>query len=72
MKKLNCDICKGLKGKISGEYCLENPKNPNHQNNSDWYLDCWGFIRSNETIEEHQIRINQKYGDKDYVEFEYV
>ena len=30
------------------------------------------FIYSNETKEEHQIRINQKWNDKNKVEFEYV
>ena len=57
---------------MSKQYCLENPKNPNYKNNSDWIYDCWGFIRSNETEEEHQIRINQKWNDKDKVEFTYV
>ena len=57
---------------MSKQYCLENPKNPNYKNNSDWIYDCWGFIRSNETKEEHQIRINQKWDDKDKVKFTYV
>ena len=35
-------------------------------------IDCWGFIRSNETKEEQQIRINQKWNDKNKVAFEYV
>lgn len=69
---MNCEICKGKKGKISKKYCLDNPKNPNYKDCSDGYLDCWGFIRSNETKEEHQIRINQKWNDKNKVEFEYV
>jgi len=57
---------------MSKQYCLENPKNPNYKDNEDWIYDCWGFIRSNETKEEHQIRINQKWNDKNKVEFEYV
>ena len=32
----------------------------------------WGFIRSNETEEELKIRINQKWDDKDKVQFTYV
>jgi len=67
-----CKICNYKKGKMSKQYCLENPKNPKYKNNSDWIYDCWGFIRSNETEEEHQVRINQKWDDEDKVEFEYV
>ena len=73
MKNKNkCSICKGKKGKISNQYCLDNPKHPNYKNNEDWIYDCWGFIRSNETEEEHQIRMNQKWNKKKRVNFEYV
>ena len=68
----NCTICKGKKGKMSNQYCLDNPMNPNYKDHSDWIYDCWGFIRSNETDEEHQIRINQKWNDKNKIEFTYV
>jgi len=67
-----CSTCKGKKGKLTNQYCLENPKNPNYQDNEDWIYDCWGFIRSNETKEEYQIRINQKWDDKNQVELIYV
>ena len=48
---------------------MENPKNPNYQDNEDWIYDCWNFIRSNETQEEHKIRINQKWDDEDKIEY---
>ncbi len=67
--KRNCSICEGKKGKINNQYCLENPKNPNYQDNEDWIYDCWNFIRSNETQEEHKIRINQKWDDEDKIEY---
>ena len=47
---MKCEICKGLKGKISKQYCLENPKNPNYRDNEDWIYDCWGFICSNDLL----------------------
>ena len=73
----NCSICKNKKGKLSNQYCLDNPKHPTYKERYDcWdgltYLDCWGFIRSNETKEEHKVRINQKWDDKNKVEFDYV
>jgi len=70
--KRDCLICKGKKGKMSKQYCIDNPKNPNYMDNDDWIYDCWGFIRSNETEEEWKIRINQKWNDKNKVKFEYV
>ncbi len=75
MLKNQCSICKDKIGKLSKQYCLDNPKNPSYKFDSDdglTYLDCWGFIRSNETKEENQMRINQKWDDEDKVEFEYV
>jgi len=70
-----CSICKDKKGKMSKQYCRDNEKSDDYDGelfgDTD-YLDCWVFIRSNETKEEHQIRINQKWNDKDKVEFEYV
>ena len=75
--KTLCSICKDKKGKMSGQYCLESEKHPTYKERYDcWdgltYLDCMMFIRTNETKEEHKIRINQKWNDKNKVEFDYV
>ena len=70
-----CEICKDQKGKLSKEYCRDNEKSPHYDGDlfgSTDYIDCWGYIRQNETEEEHKIRVNQKWNDKDKVEFEYV
>ena len=47
-----CSICNDKKGKITNQYCLDNPKHPTYEERYDcWdgltYLDCWGFIRFN-------------------------
>mgnify|MGYP003977711769 FL=1 len=55
-----CSICNDKKGKITNKYCLDNPKNPNYKDYSDGYLDCWGFIRSNETEKEWKERVSIK------------
>ena len=52
MKNDKCSICKNEKGKITNQYCLDNPKHPTYEERYDcWdgltYLDCWGFIRMN-------------------------
>ena len=62
---------------MSNRYCLDSPKHPTYKERYDvWdgltYLDCMGFIKSNETKEEHQIRMKQRWNDKDKVEFTYV
>ena len=75
MIKTLCQICKNKKGKISKEYCRDNEISPHYDNDlfgDTDYIDCMVFIRSNEAEEEHQIRINQKWDDKDKVEFNYV
>ena len=75
MIKTLCQICKNKKGKISKEYCRDNEISPHYDNDlfgDTDYIDCMVFIRSNETEEEHQIRINQNWDDKDKVEFNYV
>lgn len=60
MKKDKCSICNDEKGKVSGEFCLDNPKHPTYEERYDiWddltYLDCWGFIRINKTKEEQRV-----------------
>ena len=52
-----CLICNDKRGKLTDKYCLDNPKHPTYEERYDcWdgltYLDCWGFIRSNETKQE--------------------
>ena len=74
---MKCSICKNKKGKISVQYCRDNQKHPTYKERYDvWddltYLYCMRFIKSNQTEEEHQIRINQKWDDKDKVEFTYI
>ena len=49
---INCSICKDKKGKITNQYCLDNPKHPTYKERYDcWddltYLDCWSYIRFN-------------------------
>ena len=31
-----CSDCKNKKGKVTKEYCLSNPLNPNHEEEPDW------------------------------------
>lgn len=60
-----CSICNLERGKLTNEYCLDNPKHPTYKDRYDcWdgltYLDCWGFIRSNETKEEYEKRMSER------------
>ena len=53
---------------MSKKMCLDNPKHPTYDERYDiWdtltYLDCWAFIRSNETEEEWKERV---WGKKDF------
>jgi len=62
LNKDKCSICKDKKGKITNQFCFDNPKHPTYKERYDcWdgltYLDCWGFIRFNETKEEYNNRI---------------
>ena len=73
-QKNKCSICKDKRGKLSKQYCSDNEKHPNYEFDYEdnlTYLDCWNFIRQNLTEEEHQIRVNQMWDDKDRVKFEY-
>jgi hypothetical protein len=65
MKNDKCSICKNEKGKRTNQYCRDNPKHPTYEERYDcWdgltYLDCWGFIRLNETEKEYEERVFQK------------
>ena len=64
-KRDKCSICNDSKGKITNQYCLDNPKHPTYEERYDcWdgltYLDSWGFIHSNETKQEWKERVFQK------------
>lgn len=61
--KTKCSICNDEKGKMSGEYCRDNEKSPHYDDDlfgSTDYLDCWVFIRTNETKEEWKDRVFKK------------
>ena len=61
--KNKCSICNDEKGKMSGEYCRDNEKSPYYDGDlfgSTDYLDCWVFIRTNETKEEWKDRVFKK------------
>ena len=74
-KENKCSICynsqygdKNGFGKMSKTMCLDNPKHPTYDERYDiWddltYLDCWAFIRENETEEEWKERV---WGKKDF------
>jgi hypothetical protein len=67
--KDKCSICYNSQygdkdgiGKMSKRMCLDNPEHPTYDERYDcWdgltYLDCWNFIRSNETEEEWKSRV---------------
>ena len=60
-----CSICKDKKGILSNQYCKDNPKNKDYDNDlfgDTDYLDCWGFIRANETKEEYKARMLKDRG----------
>ena len=58
-----CNICNNEKGKLTNQYCRDNPKHPDYEFDC-WdtltYLDCWNFIRSNETKQERKNRVFKK------------
>ena len=68
-KETKCSVCYDSKygdenglGVITKQYCLDNPKHPTYKERYDiWdgltYLDCWSFIRQNETEEEWKKRV---------------
>mgnify|MGYP003111774099 CR=1 FL=1 len=59
-----CEICNDEKGKISGEYCRDNPKSKDYLEDmfeGTDYLDCWVYIRANETKEEYDARMVKRF-----------
>ena len=64
--KHKCTICNDERGKMSGEYCRDNEKSPHYDDDlitGTDYMDCWVFIRTNETEQECKDRVfkqNQK------------
>tara|TARA_S200000501_G_scaffold218969_1_gene205502 strand:+ start:285 stop:518 length:234 start_codon:yes stop_codon:yes gene_type:complete len=64
-KKTLCSVCNDKKGKLTGEYCADNELHPTYKERYDpWdnltYLDCWAYIRCNETKEEHEERMAER------------
>ena len=67
-----CSICNNEVGKLTKEYCLNNSKHPTYDERYDpsdglTYLDCWSFIRFNETKEEYNKRMSEREIDKNNV-----
>ena len=63
--KNKCSICEDKKGKITNQYCYDNEKHPTYKERYDcWddltYLDCWNFIRQNETKDEYEKRMSER------------
>ncbi len=62
--KRKCSICGDKKGKLTNQYCRDNEKSPYYDDDlfsGTDYMDCWVFIRTNETEEEHKIRMEKRY-----------
>ena len=66
-----CSICRDQRGKLSKEFCRDNPKHPTYKERYDvddglTYLDCWSFIRMNETKDEYEERMSERFNQKKY------
>jgi len=60
-----CSICKDRRGVLSGEYCRDNKKSLYYDDDlitGTDYIDCWVYIRGNETEEEHCERMKKDRG----------
>ena len=60
-----CSICNDKKGILSKKYCRDNPKSKEYDNDlfgDTDYMDCWVFIRANETKEEYKARMLKDRG----------
>jgi len=60
-----CTICKDKKGILSKEYCRDNPSSKFYDTDmfgDTDYLDCWVFIRANETKKEYKKRMLKERG----------
>ncbi len=60
-----CSICKDKRGVITGKYCRDNPKSSYYDDDlitGTDYIDCWVYIRGNETEEEHWDRLKKERG----------
>jgi len=60
-----CSICKDKRGAITGEYCRDNIKSAHYDDDlitGTDYIDCWVYIRGNETEEEHWDRLKKERG----------
>ena len=64
-KQYQCSICKDKRGIITREYCRDNKKSYHYDDDlitGTDYIDCWVFIRGNETEEEYRERLNKGCG----------
>ena len=64
-KKTVCSICQDKKGKITKQYCRDNEISPHYDNDlfgDTDYLDCWVYIRGNETQDEYKARMLKDRG----------
>tara|TARA_A100001201_G_scaffold102603_1_gene88031 strand:- start:248 stop:478 length:231 start_codon:yes stop_codon:yes gene_type:complete len=73
IEEKECSICNNKRGKLTNEYCEDNPKHPTYEERYDpWdgltYLDCWRFIRFNETKEEYKERMRERELDKSKIQ----
>ena len=63
--KYKCSICKNKRGVLTGEYCRNNEISPHYDDDlitGTDYIDCWVYIRGNETEEEHWDRLKKERG----------
>ena len=61
-KQYQCSICNDKRGLITEEYCRDNKKSHHYDDDlitGTDYIDCWVFIRGNETKEEYSERLNK-------------
>jgi len=65
--KSKCIICNGERGVLTGVYCRDNPNSNDYSEDmfgGTDYMDCWVFIRGNETKIEYEARILK---DRDFI-----
>ena len=64
-KKYQCSVCKDKRGMLTGKYCRNNEISPYYDDDlitGTDYIDCWVYIRGNETEEEHWNRLKKERG----------
>ena len=64
-KQYECSICKDERGLLTGEYCRNNEISLYYDDDlitGTDNIDCWVYIRGNETEEEHWDRLKKERG----------